>query len=74
MKGFMFSKRVYEKSQLKDALSLASMVRNSGAKGMTIGRNIWGFPHVTEALVAFKAVVHEGLNPEQAMKKAGILE
>ena len=56
----------------RDALGLACMVRESGAKGMTIGRNIWGVPQVTEALVAFKAVVHEGLNPQQAMKKAGI--
>ncbi len=59
---------------LKEALTLASMVRQAGAKGMTIGRNIWGFPQITEAVLAFKGVIHDGMTPSQAMEKAGIRE
>jgi len=44
----------------------------SGARGATIGRNIWGFPQVTAAVQAFKAVIHDGAGAEAAMKSAGL--
>ena len=43
---------------LKDALRMAEAVIQSGARGMTIGRNVWGTPRIGEAIAAFKAVIH----------------
>lgn len=57
---------------LRDALALASEVIKAGARGMTIGRNIWGFPHITQALRAFKAVIHDGLDADAALRAAGL--
>ena len=44
---------------LKDALRMAEAVIKSGARGMTIGRNVWGTPRIGEAIAAFKAVIHD---------------
>ncbi len=57
---------------LGDALVMASEVVASGAKGMTIGRNIWGFPQVTAALTAFQLVIHDALSAGEAIKQAGL--
>jgi class I fructose-bisphosphate aldolase len=59
-------------STLKEALAMAAAVVQSGAKGMTIGRNVWGVPYITKAVMAFKAVVHEQRTPDQALSEAGI--
>ncbi len=45
---------------LDEALDLMRGVVQSGAKGATIGRNIWGHSDIGEALRAFKAVIHGG--------------
>jgi DhnA family fructose-bisphosphate aldolase class Ia len=58
--------------KLKDALTLMSGVVASGARGATIGRNIWGFPQVTAAVRAFKAVIHDNASVAQAMASAGL--
>jgi class I fructose-bisphosphate aldolase len=47
-------------------------VIRSGARGATIGRNIWGMPDPTKALIAFRAVIHDGLTAEKALKLAGL--
>lgn len=57
---------------LRDALAMTGDAMAAGAKGATIGRNIWGSPRITGALVAFKAVVHEGASPDEALAKAGL--
>jgi class I fructose-bisphosphate aldolase len=57
---------------LKAALGLMGQVVASGARGATIGRNIWGFPKITAALAAFKAVIHDGKTPEEALQAAGL--
>lgn len=44
---------------LQEALAMAREVVASGARGMTVGRNIWGFPDVTRAVEEFKTVVHD---------------
>jgi hypothetical protein len=46
-------------------------VVNSGARGATIGRNAWGGADPTSALVAFRAVIHDGASPGAALKMAG---
>lgn len=57
---------------LASALSMMAEVVQSGARGATIGRNIWGFGQITGAVNAFKAVIHDGLAPEAAMQAAGL--
>lgn len=57
---------------LKAALLMAVDVMASGAKGMTIGRNIWGAPQVAQALTAFQLVIHDKLDPGSALAKAGL--
>jgi class I fructose-bisphosphate aldolase len=58
---------------LESALAMIAEVVQSGARGATIGRNIWGFPQITAAVQAFKAVVHEGLRPQDALQAAGLV-
>lgn len=57
---------------LRAALAMAADVVAAGAKGMTIGRNIWGFPQVAEALRAFQLVIHDQLDPDDAWQRAGL--
>lgn len=52
---------------LKEALRLMSEVVQAGGKGATIGRNVWGHPDIAEAVRAFKAVIHDGKSPDQAL-------
>jgi class I fructose-bisphosphate aldolase len=44
----------------------------SGARGATIGRNIWGFSHIAAAVRAFKAVIHDDATPQQALRIVGL--
>jgi class I fructose-bisphosphate aldolase len=57
---------------LQDALTMAHEVMTAGARGMTIGRNIWGFPQAGKALAAFQAVIHDRATPQKALKLAGL--
>ena len=57
---------------LREALESLAKVIESGALGATIGRNIWGTPDPAKALLACKAVIHEGLCSDEAMKRAGL--
>jgi fructose-bisphosphate aldolase, class I len=56
----------------EDALSMLADVVESGAKGATVGRNVWGFPKVTEAVRAIGAVIHDGKSAKEAMGMAGL--
>ncbi len=57
---------------LRGSLAMMADVVKSGAAGATIGRNIWGFANVTANIRAFKAVIHDGMSPEDALRKAGL--
>jgi class I fructose-bisphosphate aldolase len=57
---------------LESALCTIAEVVQSGAKGATIGRNIWGFENVTAAVIAFKAVIHDLKSPKEALKIADL--
>ena len=59
---------------LRAALEMVAQVVRSGARGATIGRNIWGFEHVEAAVRAFKAVIHDGKSPGEALRQAGLAE
>jgi class I fructose-bisphosphate aldolase len=57
---------------LESALVMMAETVRCGARGATIGRNIWGFDQITAAVVAFKAVIHDGLSAGDALKAAGL--
>lgn len=57
---------------LREALSMVHGVIQSGARGATVGRNVWEFEKVTEAVQALKGVIHDGLGPEDALRAAGL--
>ena len=56
---------------LRSALAMIAEVVQSGARGATIGRNVWGFGQTAAAIRAFKAVIHDGRSPEEAAKAQG---
>jgi class I fructose-bisphosphate aldolase len=55
---------------LQSALEMMAKVVKSGARGATIGRNVWGAPNPTRALAAFRAVIHDEMTPAAALKAA----
>jgi class I fructose-bisphosphate aldolase len=57
---------------LESALAMMAEVVQSGARGATIGRNVWGFEQITAAVRAFKAVIHDGKSPREALQLAGL--
>ncbi len=57
---------------LRQALTMMSEVVQAGARGATIGRNIWGFEQITAAVLAFKAVIHDGKTAAEALAAAGL--
>ncbi len=57
---------------LRGALAMMGDVVKSGAAGATIGRNVWGFDNVTANVKAFRAVIHDGLSADDALRKAGL--
>jgi hypothetical protein len=57
---------------LRAALEMVAQVVRSGARGATIGRNIWGFHQIEAAVQAFKAVIHDGKSPNEALRQAGL--
>ncbi len=55
---------------LQAALEMIAQVVQSGARGATIGRNVWGFGQIGAAVEAFKAVIHDQKSPREAMAAA----
>jgi fructose-bisphosphate aldolase, class I len=57
---------------LQSALELMVKIVDSGARGATVGRNVWGSTDPTRALVALRAVIHDRVKPAAALKSAGL--
>ena len=57
-----------KRDTFEGALMMLQDVVKSGARGATVGRNVWGAPDITRAIRAIKAVIHDGKSPEEAMK------
>lgn len=57
---------------LQSALEMMVKVIASGARGGTVGRNIWGTVDPTRAVRAFRAVIHDELSAEAALEQAGL--
>jgi class I fructose-bisphosphate aldolase len=53
---------------LAAALEMMAEAIGSGARGATVGRNIWGFPQIAQAVEAFKAVIHDGKTAREALE------
>lgn len=52
-----------------EALQMMEDVIKAGALGATVGRNIWGNSQVIENVLAYKAVIHDFMSPEEAVRK-----
>ena len=59
---------------IRSALELISDVIKSGAKGATIGRNVWGSKNMIEVIEAFKSVIHNTKTAHEAIILAGLSE
>ena len=57
---------------LEEALAMLVEIVRSGARGAVVGRNIWSFPKITEAVIATRAVIHDGASVAEALKKSGL--
>jgi class I fructose-bisphosphate aldolase len=57
---------------LRTALKTMEGVVQAGARGATIGRNVWGVARTAEAIRAFKSVILEGRDVESALKAEGL--
>ncbi len=57
---------------LEAALQMMGDAVKAGMRGATIGRNIWGVAAIKAATLAFKAVIHDGASPQEAMRQAGL--
>ncbi len=53
---------------LRDALQLMSDAVKCGVRGAVIGRNVWNDANIPGAVLAFKAVVHDGQAVDEALK------
>jgi class I fructose-bisphosphate aldolase len=56
---------------LLGALTQTAEALRAGAVGAVVGRNLWGHGDTTMAARAFRAVIHDGLAPEEALTVAG---
>ena len=54
------------------ALHQTADALRAGAKGAIVGRNLWGHGDTTKAANAFRAVIHDLIPPEAALKAAGL--
>lgn len=56
----------------EQALAMLSDIVKSGAAGAVVGRNVWGFDNIPKAILAMKAVIHDGKSVKEALKIAGL--
>ena len=40
-----------------------------GAIGVNLGRNVWQNPHPVAMMMALNGIIHDGLNPKQALDR-----
>jgi len=53
--------------RLSDALAFTREALDCGAVGAVVGRNIWGSSDAVGAARAFRAVIHDGATPDEAL-------
>jgi class I fructose-bisphosphate aldolase len=57
---------------LEQALESIALAVSAGARGATLGRNVWGDQNPARALRAFQAVIHDRLAPSAALQAAAV--
>jgi fructose-bisphosphate aldolase, class I len=61
-----------QQDTLEAALQMMADVIASGARGATIGRNVWSQADIGATVQAFKAVIHDCASPQEALCIAGL--
>lgn len=56
-------------STMREALEVLRQAVNAGVKGGTVGRNIWGSEDIGGSVRAYKAVIHDGLDVDTALRE-----
>jgi class I fructose-bisphosphate aldolase len=54
---------------LRDALHVLREACDAGVRGGTVGRNVWGSADISGAVRAYKAVIHDGQNADEAVER-----
>ena len=57
---------------LLGALQQTADALRAGARGAVVGRNLWGHGDTTKAARAFSLVIHDSLDPQEALTSAGL--
>lgn len=57
-----------------DYIKMTREAMNAGVGGVTFGRFVWEYPHITELVMVLKKVIHEGMGLGEALEMLGDLE
>jgi class I fructose-bisphosphate aldolase len=57
---------------LQGALEMFEQVVAAGARGTTVGRNVWSHERIGDVIRAIRMVIHDGRTAAQAMKATGL--
>jgi len=52
---------------IREGLTFTADALRAGAVGAVVGRNIWGVEDMESVAAAYRAVIHDSANPEQAL-------
>ena len=52
----------------EDLLTMVKNAIDSGARGVAIGRNIWGYSSPGKMTKALRTIIHDGSGVEEAMR------
>jgi len=56
---------------IRDGLIFTAEAMKAGAVGAVVGRNIWGADDIEAVAAAYRAVIHDGASPEEALGLVG---
>ncbi|MBL8130626.1 MAG: aldolase [Anaerolineae bacterium] len=59
---------------LRDALNVLAEAVSVGVRGGTVGRNVWGSADIPAAVRAYKAVIHDGVSADEAVRLSGAVD
>ena len=56
---------------IRDGLMFTAEAMKAGAVGAVVGRNIWGADDIEAVAAAYRAVIHDGASPQEALGLVG---
>ena len=56
---------------IHDGLRFTAEAVKAGAVGAVVGRNIWGADDIEGVAAAYRAVIHDGATPDEALASVG---